>query len=192
MADTASQTSQNEIVVVDEETYAKYILWKAIPPFIKKPPADRKGNVPTSLEFAESMGIDDPDILELVSIPTQTAFAQLHGISRETLSIWNRKLKTRDDMADMRTWARALSRNMLTSLYNHAIRKGNPLNIKLWFELVNGWESKSKVEHNYKGITQFTVIHNGKPKDSIAQAAPEVLRAGDGNPGWSGSPADAA
>lgn len=199
MADTATTIPTQAIIVKDDETFMKFVLWQSIPPFIKRPPSAKNGATPTPREFAESMGIDDPEILELCELTNQRQFAERFACDQGTLSDWKKKLKQRDVLADCREWGRALSRNMLTSLYNHAIRKGNPLNIKLWFQIMNGWKEESKVEMDYKGVTQFTVIHNGNGNkavgggegtDDTLAPAPEVLREGDSNTsGTAGTPA---
>lgn len=108
------------------------------------------------------LGIDSETILELSDIRTQNDFAEKYGVSKDTLSLWNKTIAVRDSMEDIRKWARGLTKNVIASLYNTAVRKGSSFEVKLFMQLVESWEEKQKVEHDYKGVTSFTVIRPSK------------------------------
>lgn len=176
--DTKSSEGQ-EFNALHPEIYEAYCLWKSLPSFFRFPPKDKRtGNQPSPREYAAIMGIDDPRILELVDIRTQGEFAERHGVHPETLTRWNKTMAVRQSLQDIRVWGRQLTKNVLLSLYNNAIRKGQALEVKLFMQLIEQWEEKLQVEHDYKGITQFTVIKNeNKPADAgnKAPTPPKVL-----------------
>jgi hypothetical protein len=134
-----------------------------LPSIFRYPPKDKKtGIAPSSRDFCEMIGVDDEQILDLLEIKTQGQFAERFDVSKDTLSIWNKTLGVRDSLDDIRKWARSLSKNVVSSLYNTAVRKGSSFEVKLFMQLVEGWEEKQKVEHNYKGVESFTIIRPSK------------------------------
>lgn len=146
-----------------KDIYEKYCLWKSLPSVFKFPPRDKKtGIAPSQKEFCEMIGVDSNEILELVEMKYQKDFAQKYGISEDTLSLWNKTIGVRDSLDDVRKWARGLTKNVVASLYNTAVRKGSSFEVKLFMQLVEGWEEKQKVEHDYKGVTTFTVTRPAK------------------------------
>jgi hypothetical protein len=147
-----------------KDKYETYCLWKSLPSIFKYPPKDKKTGIsPSPREFCEMMGVDDETILDLLDIKTQGQFAERFEVGTDTLRRWNKSIGVRDSLADIRKWGRSLTRNVVASLYNTAVRKGSSYEVKLWAQLVEGWEEKQKVEHDYKGVTTFTVIRS-QPK----------------------------
>lgn len=140
-----------------DEIFQIYVLWKSIPYLVKNPPQQKNGVQPSAVEFAKQMGIDDEELLKLVDIKDGKTFSEIYNVHQTTLVRWGKYIKERgyDDLADMRRWAKGLSNNLLMSLYNHAMKKGNPLTIKLWFQLVNQWEEKAQVEHKFTPINDI-------------------------------------
>lgn len=157
MVDTPQNASENTIIRRKE--FAAYRVWRQLPALLRFPPKDSKtGEQPTPQQFAMALGIDDPEILSLIELQTQNDFAARFNVSKDTLSLWNKKLDKLDDLDDLRHWSKKLSKNMLFSMYNHAIRKGNPLTYKLWFQLVNKYVENLKVDTTYKGVAAINVI----------------------------------
>lgn len=149
------------------ELFELYCLWKSLPYQFKVPPKDKAtGQRPNPREFCEMMGIEDLTIWELAEIRTQAQFAEKYDLDPTTLVLWNRNQKLRDNLADMRMWAKHMSRSILMSLGNNAMRKGLSFDVKLWFQLVEGWEEKQKVEHNYQGV-QVVEILDAEYKDTV-------------------------
>jgi hypothetical protein len=146
------------------DIYETYCLWKSLPALFKYPPKDKNGISPTPRDFAEQMGIDDDKLLDLVTIRNQTAFAERFHVHIDTLTDWNKTIRGKDSMNELRSWATHLSKNVLVSLYNNAIRKGMALEAKLWFQLVEQWQEKTKVAHELLGDIQFNITLN-KPKE---------------------------
>jgi hypothetical protein len=134
--------------IIKEEEFRKYVLWKSLPYPFKHPPKSINGNRPTPLEFAVSMGLDDDEILELIQIPTQQAFAERFGVSEEVTTDWNKKIAKRDMLGDIREWALKLSKNVLTAMYNNALSTKN-LNAdkdRVNFLKYCGWSEKSEIK----------------------------------------------
>jgi hypothetical protein len=120
--------SENEVI------FKKYVVWKALPVSIL-------GQI-SAIDLKNKLGIDDENILELISIQSQNAFADKFGINKNTLVAWNQKILESDHLNDVRTWARPLAKNVIMALYNTGMNKGNPNAIKLFLQVVNGWEEK--------------------------------------------------
>ena len=149
-------TEIRAIEPVKKYEYDVYCLWRGIPSFFRRPPTDKRGNTPTPREFAEAMGIEDELMLELVEIKTHTQFAERFNVHIDTLTDWKNSVKAQNSMDEAVRWAKDLSKNVLFSLYNTAIRKGNMLEVKLWFQLVEKWSEKQTVEHDYKGVASVS------------------------------------
>ena len=131
--------------------FEMYALWLALPPLLKNP----MGNV-DARKLAMSMGIEEETILDLISIPTNQVFAEKFDIHINTLTDWKKIIKEKGmvGLPIMKNWAQTMSSNLLMSLYQHAMKKGNPLTIKLWFQLVENWTEKTKLE-----LTLSPVVH---------------------------------
>ncbi len=157
LENTTTPTTTDKALLTD--TYEIYCAWKALPPFFKKPPVARgaKEALPVD-EYLEKAGIDDPFIVELSKLTTQKAFAEKYGVSEDTLSDWNKTQGVRDSLVEIRGWSRHLSKNVLFSLYNRAMKDGSAFEVKLFFQLVEKWEEKARIEHDYKGVTEIQII----------------------------------
>lgn len=132
--------SNTNIAVREEnlETFETYALWKSLPiSVISQVPRD---------ELSSKFGIDDDRVLDLAEIRTQLAFADKYGINKATLVAWNKKILERDPLIEAKNWAVNLTKNVVLSLYHHAIRKGNAHLYKLFFQIVNDWEEKSRIK----------------------------------------------
>lgn len=169
MEEATPTHSDNTPQVILKHEFHLFRVWRQLPVMLKRPPADTKtGFAPSPVEFAEAMGIDDEMVLELVQLPTQKSFAEKYGVSVDTLVDWGKKLELMNEDDEMRRWARKLTKNLLFSLYNHAMRKGNPLNFKLFLEYVQKWAPNLKIDTNYHGVARIVV-----KKDPAPIAAPE-------------------
>lgn len=156
--------------IIDEpykmDTFDAYVLWKSIPVLLKKPPTPSGGIRPSARAFAESQGIDDEDVLRLIEIPTQSAFADEFGVHMDTLSNWNKTIKERDTLTDTKKWARGLMNNLVMSMYSHAMKKGNPLTFKLFFQVVGDFQEKAIVDHKFIPITSIKFVEHGESTDA--------------------------
>jgi len=139
-----------------------YILWKSLPPLMKNALPNREGTIPRGSDIARALGIEDETLIELSDIKTQKDFARVYNLHVNTLGDWNIKIREKglSLLPDMREWASGLSRNLLMSTYQHAMKKGNPLLIKLWFQLIEQWEEKQQVEHKFIPVTEVIITQN--------------------------------
>lgn len=139
-----------------EAIFNIYSVWKSIPRFNFVNPATKFKM--SSEELLETLGIDDPQILELAKIKTQTDFGERYDIHITTLTLWNKRLTNEyDPLTEVKKWAVGLTKNMVFAMYNHAIRKGDAQLYKLWFQVVNDWEEKAQLLQDYKGVTVFNI-----------------------------------
>lgn len=162
------KSENTELQPYKEVDFLRYRTWRSLPHMFKNPPRGKDGVRPSVIEFLNVLGVDDPTIIELSKISTQTAFADMFGVHRDTLTDWNKKIDSESSLNDIRYWARKLSKNVASALYNNAIRKGFAIEAKLWFQLIEGWEEKQKVEHDYKGVQRIIVIQEKENGDSMA------------------------
>lgn len=163
MSNTPKSTELLNIQPLKAHEYAKYCVWKNIPAFFRNPPTDKKGNKPTPLEFAQAMGIEDDELLELVQIPTQGAFGEKYNVHIDTLSDWNRTPGVRGGLDEARVWAKGLTKNVIFALYNHCIRTAYAPEVKLFMQLVENWKENSTVDvkHHVAEVI-YDVVPNKK------------------------------
>ena len=116
-----TNTSKNDTLVLQRE-FDMYCIWKSLPPMIISP---NKGTVD---EVLEQLRIDDPILIELAKLRTQGDFAKHFNVSPDTLTDWNKLINKRDTLADIRVWAKRLSKNVILSMYNNAMKSDVKLN----------------------------------------------------------------
>lgn len=146
---TRKDMTKGEIMILEknEELFNLYALWKSLPiPILSQMSPDQVRN---------QFGIDDDMTLALTEIKSQQMFSQKYGVHMNTLTDWNKKIRQRDPLYEAKGWAKHLAKNMVIAMYNHALRKGNPAMVKLFFQIVNGWEESSKVKLEDMGDVQF-------------------------------------
>lgn len=166
---TPTDTNLVTIEPIKKYEYDVYCLWRSIPAFFRFPPIDKKTKTrATPREFAMAMGIEDEQMLDLVDITTQKEFGARFNVDEGTLCDWNKTAGAQNGMDEAMRWAKNLSKNVLFSLYNNAIRKGNMLEVKLWFQLVEKWSEKQTVEHDYLGVATVNYEVVPMPKKTVA------------------------
>lgn len=126
-----------------------YAVWRALPTVTLNKMSRR--------DMLESMGVDDELILELATIKTQSQFAERYNVHINTLTDWNKRILELDPLREVKKWAQILTKNMVTAMYTHAIKKGDAQLYKLFFQVVNDWSEKQKVEHDYLGVTEVNI-----------------------------------
>ena len=100
--------------------------------------------------YAEELGIDDEELLELIEIKTQGQFAEKFGISPSTLSEeWNvKKPPVEYEDIDWRTWAKKLTKNVMQCLLDGIVKDQDAPRIKLWLQAVDNFVEESKVTND--------------------------------------------
>lgn len=154
-----SQTVENPYKA---DIFETYVIWKSLPALLKNPPPQKQKDgstiKPDPRQFAEAQGIDDEDLLELIMIPSQTAFAERFSLNQSTLVQWNKTIKERPLLEDTKKWARSLMNNAVMSLYAHAMKGGNPFNFKLFFQIIGEFQEKAIMEHKLTPIQSIEFI----------------------------------
>lgn len=146
-------TEIRDITPVKAYEYEMYCLWKSIPSLLRNPPVDRATKMkPSNRDFAIGMGIEDEAMLDLIEIRTQTQFSEKFDVDINTLTLWNNTRGVNNGLNEARSWATNLTKNVVLSLYNNAIRKGMAPEVKLWLQVVENWKEKEEVEHKYLGV----------------------------------------
>lgn len=140
------------------DLYELYASWKALPTMMRLPPRTKEGARMDHDEFLERMGIDDPELVELAKLKTQGAFADHFGVNKDTLTRWNKRVKTRDRIADARTWANYLMSNALFMLYNKVMGgTANGMETALYFQVGGGWSPKLKLEASTRRVSKVII-----------------------------------
>lgn len=95
----------------------------------------------------EKFGIDDPAELELLKVKTQKEFAQRFTVSVDTLTNW----KKREDFRELivkykKEWGRNKTPSVMAGFYRKTVSKADAHRVKLWYQLFEDFEEKSKVK----------------------------------------------
>ena len=124
-----------------------YAVWKQLPPMLK-------GTSPRDLE--EKYFMDDEELIQLLQIRTQRAFADHYGLNEATVSRWNSKLADRDNFADIRAWSNKLMKNVVMSTYRAAMLKDPKANSdrKLFLQF-GGWGEEINVNNKGETLTEL-------------------------------------
>ncbi len=146
--------------VILKETFIVYMRWKALPPILLN---FRKGKkILTDDETCATFGIDDQETKELMAIKSQAEFAERYKVSPDTLTDWNKKMETRDMLADSRRWARKLTKNVVLKVYENAVKNGG-MSFKdreMFFKVINHWNEKQSIELDV-GPSLFEILKKG-------------------------------
>jgi len=112
-------------------------------------------------EVIEKLRIDDPIILELIKIKTQKQFAEHFDLDQTTLTGWNMDISKRDTLADIRVWAKKLTKNVMFSMYNNAMTKGGTSfkDRENFLKVIEQWSDKLDVKHEV-GDTLADILRN--------------------------------
>ena len=166
-------TQNDDIALRRPDVFAAFVLWSTVPSLLRYPPKNKDGSRPTPREFAESMGIEDEDMLAMVDIKTQTMFAEKYGVDPKTLWAWKKKMASRNVLEDIRQWAQPLTRNVILSLYNKAIRGGLPDHYKLFLQAIPGWSEKIRIDK--RTITKVVIETVDPPSKPAPKEVPFVV-----------------
>ena len=127
METISKSTSPKSRSVYRQREYQTYLLWKSLPTYLRGKPEP----------ILRKAGIDDEEILELLQIKTQTAFAERFAIKDlGTLTDWNKRIEHEGLLLGIYIWTRRLSPNVIFALYQRASTQGRAQDVKAWFELV--------------------------------------------------------
>lgn len=153
---TENTTKKDDVVIRLEREFDMYCIWKSLPPMIISP---NKGTVDQVLE---QLRIDDPVLIELANIKNQTEFAKHFNVSIDSLTDWNKLINKRDTLADIRIWAKRLSKNVILSMYNNAMKSDAKAykDRENFLKVIEGWSDKLDVKHE-AGDTLADILRAG-------------------------------
>jgi len=104
-----------------------YIAWKSLPTFLRGQPTP----------VLEKMGINDPVVISLLKLKTQTDFARQYNIKDlGTLTDWNKIIQEEGLLEEINGWARTLTPNVGLALYKNVTKNGRSHEVRAWFELI--------------------------------------------------------
>lgn len=140
---------------IRKREFELYCIWKSLPPMLINSVAGATN------EVIEKLRIDDPVILELSKIRTQKDFAKKFDLDENTLTGWNFEVSKRDTLADIRTWAKKLTKNVMFSMYNNAMAKGGTSfkDRENFLKVIEQWSDKLDVKHEV-GDTLADILRN--------------------------------
>lgn len=131
--------------VAKEKNYPRefeiYVIWKSLPHLLR-------GKSSEQLEKLGYVGYDDGILGEIMHIKTKTEFASHFGIKQmRTLINWDNTIDKHSLLFDaVKHWSKRLSANVMASLYKNILRDGDAPRIKLWLQIVEEWEEKTKTD----------------------------------------------
>lgn len=134
--------------VLYSKEFELYCIWKQLPPMLKAETAE-------TLE--KKYFIDDELIVKLCGIRYQKDFADFFGISEDTMTRWNLKMKSRDPLIDIKEWVKTLTKNVVMSTYRSSMSKDPKAHQdrKLMLQL-GGWAEDSNL--NVRGEGLFDIL----------------------------------
>lgn len=148
-----------------------YCIWKSLPPMMLAPVSG------TVSDVIEKLRIEDPTILELIKLRTQTDFAEYFGLNVNTMTEWNKLVAKRDTLVDIRKWAKTLTKNVLFSMYNNAMSKGGTSfkDRENYLKVIEQWSDKLDVKHDVgdtlADILRASLAKHGKNTDTTKHNA---------------------
>lgn len=155
----APEAIETKPVIRRSDAFEAYVFFKSLPSILRHPPRDRRtGYRPTPREFAQSLGIEDGRLLDLVDLRTQKGFSEQYGVTEQTLVRWNATIAKNNVLPDAQEWATLLTPNVVFSLYSRIINgRGLPQHYKLWFQVVAGWSEKQTISKRTIQTINFSV-----------------------------------
>ena len=154
---TATDVKDCENSVILKNQFEIYKAWRSLPSILRYPPSKY-----TATEYAQSLGIENEEILELLEIRTKGDFATKYHVHPNTLTNWEKVLRNSPTLQDTKHWATNLTKNMILSMYRHAMKSGNPAMYKLWFQVIEDFKEATRHEIDTPNLTQFSVSVRSK------------------------------
>lgn len=169
------KVKEEEVKPYKEYEYELYCLWKRLPFVFKTPPKDKATGIrPEPKEFLEMLGIVDPQIVELSEIKTQAQFGEKYNVNEKTLVEWNNTAKARSALDDIRKWATHMTQGILMAMGNKALRKGDSYEVKLWMQMIEGWQEKQTLELQHRGAKVFEISTEDEKDESKMETNKET------------------
>lgn len=120
------------------QEYRLFLIWQSLPVTLRG----------ISVEDAESRGVKDPELVELIQCRSMGDFAERFGISRDTLTDWKKQPVPEElQQIDWRYWAREFTPEVVHHLLEGIREKKKADAIKLWFQAVDGFVEETAVNN---------------------------------------------
>lgn len=103
-----------------------------------------------SEQVLRALGIVDSEAIELHSIKSQGEFATKFGVAEPTLSRWKQEMEKGGDFEDFRMEMQRLTKNVMGALYRKTISDADAARVKLWLQVVEGWNETIHQDVRYK------------------------------------------
>lgn len=105
-----------------------------------------------------------------VLIETQEEFAQVYGVSKDTLSLWKQRADFEEQVnRKLKSWSIGKDMSVYQAIYNSAL-KGNAKSQKLWLEYFKGFHLKKiKKEKPVREVTEDDIRN-------LIQSLPDLLQ----------------
>lgn len=143
-----------------QDIYEVYVVWRSIPACFR---------LKIGKQVVKALKENDALYGELITIKNQTEFAEKYGVENSTLSNWNKLIAKENPLSEIRKWGQELTKNVLFSLYRHALDTGNAQSCALWFQIVEGWSNK-KSKYAERTFTPVAIIDHTVIKDDGVKA----------------------
>ena len=95
-----------------------------------------------------TLGIADPDVLELMRVRTQKDFGEMFGVAHQAMCDWRKEIEEGEAGQDTRAFFRGLMREELAALYRKLIETGNAEEFKAFAGYVEGWMPGLNLQHS--------------------------------------------
>lgn len=120
------------------QEYRLFLIWRSLPVTLRG----------ISSEDAESRGVKDPELMELIQLKTHGDFAKRFGISMDTLTDWKKKdVPDEYKIIDWRYWAKEFTSEVVHHLLESIREKKKADSIKLWLQTVDGFVEETSVNN---------------------------------------------
>lgn len=96
----------------------------------------------------EALGIDDPDILELIKIKNVEAFKATCLVSHQAMATWRKEIMGSEQGFDHRAFFRGLMNSGLSALYRKLLEQGDAERFKTFAGYVEGWMPGINLQHS--------------------------------------------
>lgn len=130
-----------------KEVYKQYGMWRHFPSVMRDL---------TEIELRQKFGLEDQEMVRVLKIPTQGAFATEFKVDEKTLWAWNSKLDNDNPLPWIAMWAKQSTKNIVLANIQSAMGKGgvSMVDRQTFYKTIAGFEEKStvKVEGLAEGI----------------------------------------
>lgn len=135
-----------------KDIFDAYVAWRSIPASMRHNGAGA---------MAQDLIDEDTRFVEFLAIKNQSEFAQKYSVENSTLTNWNKLIEKKDVMSEVRQWGQKFTKNVLFSLYRNVLENGNAEGVRLWLQIVEGWnytKGKADIALPVHSPVTFTII----------------------------------